>query len=377
MDDAAFMRRAMDLAVRGRGRVEPNPMVGCVLVRDGKIIGEGAHEYFGGPHAEPNALATCANAAGVTAFVTLEPCCVYPGKKTPACVSALITAKVARVVAACGDPNPAVSGQGLEQLRTAGILVEENVLADEARQLNAAFFKQMRFARPYVTLKWAQTADGKVAGPGGKRIAISNSTSLRAIHQFRSRCDAIVVGIGTVLADDPMLTPRVPNPPRIPVRIVLDSNLRIGLDRQLITTAAKAPVLICCTSASHAQCAEKVARLHVMGVEVIALADDGHSQVSLNALLDELGSRAMTHIIVEPGPRLASSFLTENLADRVWITRSPKVVEVEDAPCAPKIDYPATGRIQLDGDELTEYVNSQSTAFFCLRPSADFKPAQE
>jgi diaminohydroxyphosphoribosylaminopyrimidine deaminase / 5-amino-6-(5-phosphoribosylamino)uracil reductase len=377
MDDAAFMRRAMELAVRGRGRVEPNPMVGCVLVRDGKIIGEGAHEYFGGPHAEPNALATCSNPAGATAFVSLEPCCAYPGKKTPACASALIAARISRVVSACRDPNPAVSGKGLQQLRDAGIAVEENLLADEAQQLNAAFFKQTQFARPYVTLKWAQTADGKIAGPGGQRIFISNSTSLRAIHQFRSRCDAIVVGIGTVLADDPMLTPRVPNPPRIPVRVVLDSNLRIGLDRQLIGTAAEAPVLICCTSAIHAQCEEKIARLHVLGVEVIALPDDGHRQLSLNALLDELGRRAMTHIFVEPGPRLASSFLTENLADRVWITRSPKVVEVENAPCAPKIDYPATGRIQLDGDELTEYLNSKSSVFFCLQPSADFKLAQE
>jgi diaminohydroxyphosphoribosylaminopyrimidine deaminase/5-amino-6-(5-phosphoribosylamino)uracil reductase len=369
--DAAFMRRAFELAIRGRGRVEPNPMVGCVLVRDGRVIAEGFHEAFGQPHAEAAALLACPDPAGAIAYVSLEPCCDFQGKKTPACASALIAAKIARVVAACEDPNPAVAGRGVAQLRGAGIDVQEGLLGDEARQLNAAFFKLSQFSRPYVTLKWAQTADGKIAGPGGRRLAISNPLSLRAIHKLRSRCDAILVGIGTVLCDDPLLTARVPDPPRVPMRIVLDSHLRIRFDCQLVKTAGKVPLLVCCTNRAVDENKSAVARLHTAGVEVIALPDDGHGRVSLEAVLDELGRRKMTHLFVEPGPRLAESFIQANLADRVWITRSPRLANASDAPDAPKIDYSPTASAALDGDHLTEYLNPHSRAFYCPAPSAD------
>src|SRR5579872_327408 len=181
MDETGLMRRAMELAMRGRGRVEPNPMVGCVLVRGGQIIGEGYHEYFGGPHAEPNALTSCADARGATAVVTMEPCC-HLKKKTPPCTRALIGAGVARVVAAGEDANPAVSGKGFAELRDAGIEVVTGLLGAEAKQLNAAYFKLVSQARPYVTLKWAQTADGKIAGAGGKRLTISNAASWNVVH---------------------------------------------------------------------------------------------------------------------------------------------------------------------------------------------------
>src|SRR5829696_6363962 len=206
--DIAMMRRAVALAQRGRGRVEPNPMVGCVIVRDGRVIGEGFHEQFGAPHGEAAALAACAESpAGATAYVTLEPCC-HTNKKTPPCVPALIEARLARVVVGSVDPNPDVNGQGLDQLRAAGIAVTQGVLEESTKQLLAPFIARVVYDRPYVTLKWAETADGKVAGPRGERLQISNPRSTRAVHALRAASDAILVGINTVINDDPLLTAR-------------------------------------------------------------------------------------------------------------------------------------------------------------------------
>lgn len=372
MDEIDLMRRAIELAMRGRGRVEPNPMVGCVLVKDGRIVGEGYHEYFGGPHAEPNALAACAEAEGATAYVTMEPCC-HLNKKTPPCTRALIGAKIARVVGACEDANPSVSGKGFQELRDAGIRVETGVLEKEARQLNAAYFKLVSQGRPYVTLKWAQTADGKIAGAGGRRLAISNARSMEAMHRLRSRCDAVLVGIGTVLADDPLLTARVGDRPREAVRIVLDSNLRIGLESQLVRTASQSPVLVCCGEAAILEKADAVSALRGRGVELMTIPADPIGGLSLEHLLDKLGARKMTHLLVEPGVKLAQSFLRKNLADRVWIFRSPMRTEAADAPAAVRIDYPVSGRISLDGDELSEYLNPGSEVFYSLEGSVDIR----
>jgi diaminohydroxyphosphoribosylaminopyrimidine deaminase / 5-amino-6-(5-phosphoribosylamino)uracil reductase len=376
MGDADLMRRAMELAMRGRGRVEPNPMVGCVLVKNGRIVGEGYHEYFGGPHAEPNALSKCPESEGATAYVTLEPCC-HLNKKTPPCTRALIAARISRVVGACEDANPSVSGKGFQELREAGIHVETGLLEAEARQLNAAYFKLLSQRRPYVTLKWAQTADGKIAGRSGARLAISNARSLEAVHRLRSRCDAVLVGIGTVIADDPLLTARVADPPRVPVRIVLDSNLRISLEGQLVKTASQSPVLVCCGDEAFEERSEAVAELKGRGVEVVPLPGDAIGELSLEHLLDELGSRKMTHLLVEPGTKLAQSFLRRNLADRVWIFRSPMRVDAADAPVAAHFDYPMTRRIAMDGDELTEFLNPSSAVFFSPRRSADLIGAEQ
>jgi len=370
VDDADLMRRAIKLAMRGRGLVEPNPMVGCVLTRDSRIIAEGYHEYFGGPHAEPNALAKCAEAKGATAYVTLEPCC-HTTKKTPPCTRALIGAKIARVVAACEDPNPLVSGKGFQELRNAGISVSTGILEAEARQLNAAYFKLLSQRRPYVTLKWAQTADGKIAGPGGRRLAISNAASLAAMHGLRSRCDAILVGIGSVLSDDPLLTARIERPVREALRIVLDSNLRIGLESQIVKTARRSAVMVCCGERAILERSEAVAALKGRGVEVVPLPADAIGGLSLEHLLDELGARNMTHLLVEPGVKLAESFLRENLADRVWVFRSPMTVNAEDAPAAAHVDYPMSGMIGLSEDDLTEYLNPASPVFYSLQKSAD------
>src|SRR4051794_33796208 len=188
--DEQHLRRAIRLAMNGRGRVEPNPMVGCVIVaRDGRVIGEGYHQQFGGPHAEPNALASCTESPeGATAYVTLEPCC-HTNKKTPPCTPRLIEAKLARVVVGCLDPNPEVNGKGLAQLRAAGIQVDGPVLESEAKQLIAPFIKRQDHRLPYVTLKWAQTADAKVAGPHGQRLQITNETSSHLVHVLRARSD--------------------------------------------------------------------------------------------------------------------------------------------------------------------------------------------
>jgi len=371
MADTDLMRRAIEIAMRGRGRVEPNPMVGCVIARQGRIIAEGHHQQFGCPHAEVNALSACGDVAGATAFVSLEPCCAYPGKKSPPCTQTLIRSKLSRVVAACQDPNPYVSGKGLAELRSAGIAVEEGLLADEARQLDAAYFKIILQRRPYVTLKWAQTADGKVAGPGGQRLAISNDASLAAVHQLRSRSDAILVGIGTVRADDPLLTARVPNPRLAPLRIVLDTHLRISLDSQIVKTASESPPIVCCGQSAFDEKPDWVSRLNGCQVEVLPLGVDTDGRLSLDDLLDELGKRGLTHLLVEPGPALAESFLRKNLADRVWIFRSPKRVGPEKSPEAATIDYPATGNVVLDGDELTEYLNPGGSAFYAMQRSAD------
>ena len=373
MLDDDLMRRAIELAIRGRGTVEPNPMVGCVLAKNGEIAGEGHHEIFGGAHAEVNALAKCSDPGGATAYVSLEPCTAYPGKKTGSCAAALIAAKVGRVVVACEDPNPSVAGHGITDLRNAGIQVDLGPLELEAKQLNAAFFKRTQLGRPYVTLKWAQTADGKIAGPGGRRLAISNSASLAVMHQLRSRCDAIVVGIGTVISDDPLLAVRVTDSPRVPVRVVLDSQLRIGMDRQLVKTAKQLPLLIFCGEAARKKKREHVLALNAAGVEVMALPLDRRDRVSLDDVLRELNRRHMSHLFVEPGAELALSFLRGNFADRIWITKSPKRVDAGDAPEALPVNFPVSARFKFDGDEFTEHLNPQSPVFFSVQMSADLE----
>jgi diaminohydroxyphosphoribosylaminopyrimidine deaminase/5-amino-6-(5-phosphoribosylamino)uracil reductase len=250
MADADLMLRAIELAMQGRGEVEPNPMVGCVLAKNGRVIAEGYHQHFGGPHAEANALAACDNPAGATAYVSLEPCCPHAYKKTPACAPALIAAKVSRVFAACLDPSPLVAGNGLRELQAAGIDVHEGLLGDKAKQLNAAYFKTRTQRRPYVILKWAQTANGIIGSVTGERLIISNETSQEVTHRLRSRCDGILVGVGTALADDPLLTARVPKARAEPLRILLDSRLRLGFDSQLVKTATQTPTLLCCSQAT-------------------------------------------------------------------------------------------------------------------------------
>jgi diaminohydroxyphosphoribosylaminopyrimidine deaminase/5-amino-6-(5-phosphoribosylamino)uracil reductase len=313
--DESWMRRALDLAERGRGYVEPNPLVGAVLVRDNQIVGEGWHQRFGEAHAEINALTATGDAAqGATLYVTLEPCCHHG--KTPPCTDALLRCGIARVVAAMLDPFPAVSGQGIARLRAAGIEVIVGTCESESRRLNAPYIKLTTTGRPYVHAKWVMTLDGKIATRTGDSKWISNEASRHRTHELRGRMDAVLVGIGTVLADDPLLTARPPGP-RTPTRIVLDSQGRTPLSSQLVGTAQETPTLIVT--------AEPVpAELRSTKCEVLVLPK-AHGRVALPALLDELGRRRMTNILVEGGSEVLGAFLDARAIDEVHVAVAPRL----------------------------------------------------
>jgi diaminohydroxyphosphoribosylaminopyrimidine deaminase/5-amino-6-(5-phosphoribosylamino)uracil reductase len=380
--DERFLRRAIRLAMTGRGRVEPNPMVGCVIVKDGRVIGEGYHAHFGGPHAEPAALANCTESPeGATAYVTLEPCC-HTNKKTPPCAPRLIGARLARVVVGCLDPNPEVNGNGVAMLRAAGIRVDGPVLEPAAKQLIAPFLKNVDESRPYVTLKWAQSADGKVAGSRGRRVQISDVPSSEVVHALRARCDGILVGIGTVLHDDPLLTARGPHVSRQLRRYVLDSRLRIPPDSKLVQTARKHPLTVFCYSRElSSQRAERLRAkgVHVVDLDAVGLAHQNDDpRLSLVELLATLQGD-VTNLLVEPGPRVANSFLEADLADRIWVFGSDASLGEARAPDAPMLPshLMTSASLRIGRDTLTEYLNPAGPAYFAPEASADFVLASE
>jgi diaminohydroxyphosphoribosylaminopyrimidine deaminase/5-amino-6-(5-phosphoribosylamino)uracil reductase len=367
--DLQYLQRARTLAMRGRGRVEPNPMVGCVIIRNGRVVGEGFHERFGGPHAEPNALAAAgAMAEGATVYVTLEPCC-HTQKMTPPCVPALIAAKVARVVVGCEDPNPNVAGRGLTALREADIAVD-NAEDPHCKQLIAPFIAQVVHRRPYVTLKWAQTADGKVAGPGGRRMKISGERSHRLVHELRARSDAVMVGISTVLNDDPLLTARKVAHSRPLARIVLDSDLRLPVTSRLAQTPDLGRVIVFCSKEAAAYSGTRVP-LAAMGVEVHPVSADEPGRLSLPSILSQIGRMGITHLLVEPGPTLAKSFIASSLADRAWVFESLSVVDDHTAPQAVGFPDPPVAQTLIGTDTLSESLNRMSAVYFSPDPSAD------
>jgi diaminohydroxyphosphoribosylaminopyrimidine deaminase/5-amino-6-(5-phosphoribosylamino)uracil reductase len=317
--DHAWMRRALELAERGRGHVEPNPLVGAVIVHDGHLVGEGWHQRYGGPHAEVHALAAAGAAArGSTLYVTLEPCCHHG--KTPPCTNAILAAGITRVVAAMTDPFPQVAGQGAEQLRAAGVAVEFGLGETEARRLNAPYLTLLATGRPHVHAKWAMTLDGKIATRTGASQWISNEASRGLVHGLRGRMDAILVGIGTVLADDPLLTARPPGP-RTATRIVLDSQGRLPPTCRLVQTAASTPTLIATTQLSPA----RIPQVQALGCEVLCLPEiDGRPDIG--ALLAELGRRRMTNLLIEGGSAVLGSFLDAGLIDEFHVFIAPRLV---------------------------------------------------
>lgn len=327
-DDPAFwMRRALAEAERGRGRVEPNPMVGAVVVNDGRIVGIGHHERFGGPHAEVNALRQAGGAArGSTIYVTLEPCCHHG--KTPPCTDAILSAGVARVVAAMHDPFPKVAGGGFARLRDAGLEVTVNVEADAARRLNAPFLKRLATGRPYVTAKWAMTLDGKIATSTGHSAWISGPRSRALVHETRGRMDAIVVGIGTALADDPQLTARPPGP-RTSTRVVLDSRARLPLESRLVKTAREIPVLVAVSADAPV---ERCRALAAAGCEVRTFDEKG--AVPVGKMLDVLGTNTFTNVLVEGGGRVLGAFFDAGEVDAVDVFIAP-VIEGGAHPFGP------------------------------------------
>lgn len=348
--DRAAMARALALAERGLATTQPNPRVGCVIAQDERIVGEGWHERAGEPHAEVNALRAAGGlAVGATAYVTLEPCSHHG--RTPPCVEALIGARVARVVFALQDPNPRVSGRGAEGLRRAGIAVDSGLLAEEATELNPGFLKRMRFGRPWVRVKLAMSLDGRTALASGASRWITGPAAREDVQHWRARSSAILTGIGTVLADDPRLTVRLPEPtngrPRPqPLRVVLDAQLqtppqaRLLMERGsvLIMTAAAPGASDAGLAARRSQLVAKGAEIEEVpaGVDTSAGAGTGTRAVglSLPEVLDRLGRREVNELWVEAGPRLAGALLQQSLADELLLYVAPRLLGPQGRPLA-------------------------------------------
>lgn len=322
-DDAKFMARAIEVARRHLGLTDTNPSVGCVVVKDGNIVAEASTSVGGRPHAERNALGLAGEAArGATAYVTLEPCSHF-GKTSP-CANALVEAGVARVVVAVDDPDERVSGRGYQILRDAGIQVETGLLHDEAQRGLAGYLIRKTKNRPQVILKLAVSADGKIGKAGEGQVAITGAEARHAVHQLRAECDAILVGIGTALADNPELTVRIPGmEDRSPVRIVLDSNLQIPLSSKLVRTARQVPVMVATNTAT----TQRDPARHLMqggvlkgaGVEIVDAPD-------LQTLLEILADRGMSNLLVEGGAAVSRSFLTAGLVDRILLFEGPDAI---------------------------------------------------
>ena len=356
--DLWHMRRALDLARQGAGAVEPNPLVGCVIARGAEIIGEGWHRRFGGPHAEVEALAVAGpRARGATAYVTLEPCCHHG--KTPPCTNALIAAGVARVVCAQTDPFPAVAGKGIAALRAAGMAVTSDVLAPDAVRLNAPYLKLLQTGRPWVIAKWAMTLDGKLATATGDSRWISGEAARDYVHQLRGRVDAILVGSGTARADNPLLTARPPGP-RQALRVVVDSRASLPPYSQLLVTARQVPLLV---AVGPQAAATDLRRLEAAGCEVFLCSASSHAE-RLGQLLDELGRRRLTNLLVEGGAQLLGNLHDAGQIDYVCAFVAPRLLGGRDAPSplagrgrsriAQALQLSHTRWQQLDGDLLLE-----------------------
>ncbi|OPY11388.1 MAG: Riboflavin biosynthesis protein RibD [Syntrophus sp. PtaB.Bin001] len=320
LNDEAFMKRALRLAKRGEGWVSPNPMVGAVIFKNGKIIGEGYHRKFGQAHAEINALNNAAESVeGSTIYVTLEPCSHYG--KTPPCVDRIIASRPERVVIGTTDPNPLVAGQGIEALKNHGIQVATGVLETECKEINESFFKFIQSRSPFVTLKFAQTLDGRIATSTGHSRWISSPPSRRFAHRLRHIHDAILVGIGTILSDDPELTVRLVRG-KNPLRIVLDSQLRIPLTSRILQDQDQSKTLIVTTDNSEK---EKILKLKDLGVDTLILPANQSGNIDLNLLLQELGNRNIASLLVEGGSGVLTALLAANLADRLITVIAPKI----------------------------------------------------
>ncbi len=314
------MREALALAGSMLGLTTPNPTVGCVIVRRGKIVGRGATSAGGRPHGEANALAQAGSRArGATAYVSLEPCAHFG--QTPPCANALALAGVARVVIGCGDPDPRVKGRGIAILKRAGVRVTMDVLRDEATRLNEGFITRVLHGRPMGILKLAMSLDGRIAAEGGDSQWISSAESRALVHRWRAECDAVMVGAGTVLADNPRLTCRIAGG-RDPVRVIVDANLRTPPTVRVYRQRSTAPAIVVTTHANLARAQEKYAR---RGVEVIAIADEG-GQIALDQLMIEFGKRGWARVLIEGGAHLAGSALRSGIVDRVAIFVAPKIV---------------------------------------------------
>lgn len=318
------MRQALELAKKGCGRVSPNPIVGAVIVKDGQILGCGYHEKYGGPHAERNALAACRESPeGATLYVTLEPCCHY-GKTGP-CTEAIIQSKIQRVVIGSKDPNPLVSGKGIAALEQAGIQVTTDVLREDCDRLNVIFFHFIQTRTPYVTMKYAMTLDGKIAAYTGESKWITGKAARHHVQETRHRYSAIMTGVGTVLADDPLLTCRLPDG-KNPVRVICDSGLRTPLTSRLAATARQVPTLLAtCCEDSH-----RIRQYQQAGFEILTLPSrDGH--IDLKVLCRLLGERNLDSLLLEGGMTLNWSALQAGIVNHIQAYIAPKLLGGKEA----------------------------------------------
>lgn len=361
--DEQFMRKALELARRGEGFVEPNPMVGCLIVRDGQMIGHGFHRKFGGPHAEVEALRSLdsfSDAKGATAYVTLEPCCHHG--KTPPCSTALIDAGVSRVVVAMCDPFPYVSGGGLQQLREANVDVTVGVLGPDAEQVCVPYLKRVRTGLPWVIAKWAMTFDGKIATAGGQSQWITGESARANVHRLRARVDAIAVGMGTVVADDPVLTARIDGDvPRVASRVVFCRHRVPSVDSKLVQSANETPLLLVAGSEI---AADLLSPLRDLGAEVIDAATDDPIEI-VRAGLAALGAKEMTNVMLEGGGDLIGSFFAADQIDECHVYIGARAFGGHDAigPIGgsgiSRISNAWTGKLcsldQFDNDLLAVY----------------------
>jgi diaminohydroxyphosphoribosylaminopyrimidine deaminase/5-amino-6-(5-phosphoribosylamino)uracil reductase len=325
--DEQYMRQALQLARRGLGKVSPNPLVGAVIVKGWRVIARGYHKVFGGDHAEVDALKNAGeDVSGSTLYVTLEPCRHFG--KTPPCTDAIIKAKIAKVVVGMLDPFPEMRGRSIELLHEHGIKTAVGIMEADCRALNEVYLKWVTAGLPYVTVKWAQTLDGKIAAAQGRSRWISSPESLKLAHKLRATHDAILVGVNTVLKDNPELTTRLVKG-RNPVRVILDSTLRIPLDSKVLMNQSATKTLIADTPAAPK---EKLAALKKLGIEVLTVPPDSASRVDLKALLKTLAQRQISSVLVEGGAGVITSFLRLGLADKIICIIAPKLMGAGTAP---------------------------------------------
>ena len=324
-----YMRRALELARKGEGHTSPNPMVGCVVVKDGRIISEGYHEKYGEFHAERNALTRCTeDTAGADLYVTLEPCC-HQGK-TPPCTEAIIEQKIRKVVIGSRDPNPKVAGKGVQILRDHGIYVETGILDAECRKLNEVFYHYIATKTPFVVMKYAMTLDGKIACATGDSKWVTGEIARTQVHRMRGRYRGIMVGIGTVLADDPMLNCRVEGGVD-PVRIICDSNLHIPTESQIVKTASDIETIVACSQEAleSERKQEKIRRLKEAGIQIIGT--EGAHGVNLVELMKKLGGQNIDSILLEGGGTLNASALEDGIVNKVYAYIAGKLIGGMDA----------------------------------------------
>ena len=324
--DLAFMRRAHALALKAKGRTGPNPMVGAVLVKEGRIIGEGYHASAGADHAEVVALkAASSEAQGTTLYLNLEPCCHYG--RTPPCTEAIIRAGIKKVVASTFDPNPLVAGKGVERLKAAGIEVEIGLFAEEAKRLNEAFFTFIAKGRPFVILKVAASLDGKIATNAGESRWITGEAARKKVHELRDEVDAVLVGIGTVLKDDPLLNVRLNREgTRDPLKVIVDSYARLPLEANVLKNPKKALVAVSSKAPK-----EQVEALRRRGADVLLVEGTSH-KVSLGRLMEELGKRGIVSVMIEGGSEINASAFQEGIVDKLILFYAPLLIGGKEAP---------------------------------------------